>query len=190
MRNVQSSISGGRKSMIVLVFSFTLLGSGAKGLSFDDLDAFARPFFTYVSEDCTYDDLSRRVGAIAGEDSVCMQYRLAVVKGNKPHFILRDGNNSSSTNTGSSGGNNGGEEERGEEEERGGGGLVWSRFAELFSTFAEHSLEAVVLSHHGQSQGSRQAAPEWFPPVLGIQRSASHTSKKRGADTDSSIKIA
>ncbi len=185
------------RSMVVLVFSFSLLGNAVVPLKGDDLEHFPKPFLSYVASTDSYDDLCRRLGVMAGEEDTCSSYRLAVVKNKEPHFIIRGKSGArkshesqtvsvkSTLNTDSS------VKSHGVEGSENGGGLVWPCFESKYTECAQTSLDNFFAnSQLSPRWDPRDTSPDngWSPPYLGIQRSAASLKKQDG--TRSAIKIA
>lgn len=85
------------RSMIVSVFSFTLLGNACNPSPFNspEQNNFPGPVLTYVREDDDYEAVCRRIALINGESmEEAIKYRLAIVHKKVPTFISRQNNNS------------------------------------------------------------------------------------------------
>lgn len=76
---------GQKKSIVVSVFNFTLLGNQ---VSVCGLDEFSGPFISYIHEDDTLQTLTDRFGAITGDsDDSWSRCKIALVKDTTPYFI-------------------------------------------------------------------------------------------------------
>jgi hypothetical protein len=76
-------------SMIVSVYSFTILGSVAQPC---EVDQFGGPFVTYVRENDDLATFTARLRRVTGDgDDEWAKCRLAVVRNNIPHYLKTNG---------------------------------------------------------------------------------------------------
>ncbi len=75
------------RSMVVSVFSFTLLGNVVQPCA---VDQFGGPFLAYLREDDDHESFAARLRALSGDSEEDLdRCRLAVVKDRRPTFIRR-----------------------------------------------------------------------------------------------------
>lgn len=148
------------KSMIVSVFSFTLLGNVVQPC---DMEHFGGPFVTYLREDDDYDSFSARLRAISGDnDEDWEKCRLAVVKRKVPHFIKRPVPQENPISAAGVAPTNAATTATTELS-------LWDSFALKYEAFAKQGRLADIVKHDRTTKDCHN----WSYPQLGIQRPVS-----------------
>ena len=161
------------RSMIIAVYSFTLLGNLVD--TCDALDY--KPFLSYVREDDDYPSLCKRLSEISGESDLD-KYRLAVVSGDKvPHFIPKPTATAAAVGdqSHSIGGNNNNSQFHHQQQQD---SSVWSLFCDKYPVFSTGKADYIGIQRQYVVTGKSKSGPSRLFPQLGIQRSVSDLHSK------------